>query len=203
MAKSHYLEKDRLANVIAAIQILGVADRSWGTLHRWVAELEASEELTPDQLDQMPVKFAERKKWSTVFEQHPEFFKVYTVRGEQRVLLRLRYAQAVNANANQKADAFAALENLLAKADKEKEKPEAAEDKDNGTSKPLTPDQIQLLINTAIQLHDRALEAERPPERFRPFVMATVGAVLGTIAGGAIIVLFSLMQSPHTVHLFD
>lgn len=203
MAKSHYLEKDRLANVIAAIQILGVADRSWGTLHRWVAELEASEELTPDQLDQMPVKFAERKKWSMVFEQHPEFFKVYTVRGEQRVLLRLRYAQAVNANANQKADAFAALENLLAKADKEKDKPEAAEDKDNGTSKPLTPDQIQLLINTAIQLHDRALEAERPPERFRPFVMATVGAVLGTIAGGAIIVLFGLMQSPHTVHLFD
>jgi hypothetical protein len=30
MAKSHYLEKDRLANAIAAIQILGVSDRLLG-----------------------------------------------------------------------------------------------------------------------------------------------------------------------------
>jgi len=30
MAKSHHLEKDRLANVIAAIQILGVFDCSSG-----------------------------------------------------------------------------------------------------------------------------------------------------------------------------
>jgi hypothetical protein len=28
MAKSHSLEKDRLANVVAAIQILGFSDRS-------------------------------------------------------------------------------------------------------------------------------------------------------------------------------
>jgi hypothetical protein len=198
MAKSHYLEKDRLANVIAAIQILGVADRSWGTLQRWVAELEASEELTPDQLDQMPVKFAERKKWATVFEQHPEFFKVYTVRGEQRVLLRLRYAQSVNSH---KHDEFAALANLV-KEKTESAKAESTED--NTTSKPLTPDQMQVLIGTAMNLHDRAVEAERPPDRFRPFLMATIGAVLGTLAGGCIIVLLGMMQGAnHTVHLFD
>lgn len=198
MAKSHYLEKDRLANVIAAIQILGAADRSWGTLHRWVAELEASEELTPEQLDQMPVKFAERKKWAAVFEQHPEFFKVYTVRGEQRVLLRLRYAQSV---ASHKQDEFAALANLVNKDKVEGAKAESGDD--NAASKPLTPDQMQMLINTAIELHDRALEAERPPDRFRPFLMATVGAVLGTIAGGCVIVLLGLLQGGHAIHLFD
>jgi hypothetical protein len=199
MAKSHYLEKDRLANVIAAIQILGVADRSWGTLQRWVAELEASEELTPDQLDQMPIKFAERKKWATVFEQHPEFFKVYTVRGEQRVLLRLRYAQSVNSH---KQDEFAALANLVNKEKADSSKTETTAD-DTTSSKPLSPDQMQVLIKTAMDLHDRAVEAERPPDRFRPFLMATIGAVLGTLAGGCIIVLLGLLQGAHTVHLFD
>jgi hypothetical protein len=195
MAKSHYLEKDRLANVIAAIQILGVSDRSSGSLNRWVAELEASEELTSEQLDQSPIKFAERKKWLTVFEQHPEFFKTYTLRGEQRVLLRMRYAQAVNLDL--KAEAAAP------------EKPETNEKPDDPgepasiVGKPLTPDQIQVLINTAIELHSREAMVERGPERFRPFLMATLGAVLGTLAGGAIIVVLGFMQGAHAIRLFD
>jgi hypothetical protein len=191
MAKSHYLEKDRLANVIAAIQILGVSDRASGTLNRWVAELEASEELTPEQLDSSPIKFAERKKWSTVFEQHPEFFKTYTLRGEPRVLLRLRYAQSAN---------FAAKNGSAAA--ETKDRPEGAEE--TVASKPLTADQIQLLLDTAIELHARAAAADRGPERFRPFLMATLGAVLGTLAGGAIIVILGMMQAvPHTIRLFD
>ena len=193
MAKSHYLEKDRLANVIAAIQILGVSDRSSGTLNRWVAELEASEELTSEQLDSSPIKFAERKKWSTVFEQHPEFFKSYTLRGEPRVLLRLRYAQSAN---------FTPKNGTAAGTPENKDsKPDNGEE--TVASKPLTADQIQLLINTAIELHAREAAADRGPERFRPFLMATLGAVLGTLAGGGIIVMLSLMQGVHTVRLFD
>jgi hypothetical protein len=147
----------------------------------------------------MPIKFAERKKWATVFEQHPEFFKVYTVRGEQRVLLRLRYAQSVNSH---KQDEFAALANLVNKEKADSSKTETTAD-DNTNSKPLSPDQMQVLIKTAMDLHDRAIEAERPPDRFRPFLMATIGAVLGTLAGGCIIVLLGLLQGAHTVHLFD
>ena len=66
MGNSHYLEKDRLANLIAAIQSMALAERPSGTLNRWVAELEASEELTARQLDKSPIKFAERKKWQDV-----------------------------------------------------------------------------------------------------------------------------------------
>jgi hypothetical protein len=195
MAKSHYLEKDRLANVIAAIQILAVSDRASGSLNRWVAELEASEELTAEQLDRSPVKFAERKKWLTVFEQHPEFFKTYTMHGDQRVLLRMRYAQSVNEE--QKRDAApSAADN--------KDKPEDGDDRANVASKPLSAEQIQMLINTAIELHDREAAAERGPERFRPFLMATIGAILGTVAGGAVIVLLGMFQGGHPgVRLFD
>src|SRR5260221_11409837 len=132
MANGHYLEKDRLANLIAAVQAMGVADRPSGTLNRWVAELEASEELTSEQLDQSPIKFAERKKWQTVFEQHPEFFKSYTLRGEPRVLLRWRYSESIKAEANSAPNG----------------KDPAADKSDNVApppSKPLHADQIQVL----------------------------------------------------------
>jgi hypothetical protein len=189
MGNSHYLEKDRLANLIAAIQIMALADRPSGTLNRWVAELEASEELTAQQLDKSPVKFAERKKWQTVFEQHPEFFKTYTLRGEPRVLLRWRYAETLKNGANGKTA------------------PDATDNDDDeaelSPSKPLTADQIQVLINTAIGLHAKEAEAERNPDKFRPLLMATIGAGLGTLAGGIIILLLSLLQSPQTHRLFD
>src|SRR5258708_28508741 len=137
MANGYYLEKDRLANLIAAVQAMGVADRPSGTLNRWVAELEASEELTSEQLDQSPIKFAERKKWQTVFEQHPEFFKTYTLRGEPRVLLRWRYSESIKTEANGAPNG----KNNGDKANK-------SDDSAAAPSKPLNADQIQVLINT-------------------------------------------------------
>jgi hypothetical protein len=190
MGNSHYLEKDRLANLIAAIQSMALAERPSGTLNRWVAELEASEELTARQLDKSPIKFAERKKWQTVFEQHPEFFKTYTLRGEPRVLLRWRYSETLKNGANGKNPSDA----------QDEDKDDEAE---LSPGKPLTADQIQVLINTAIGMHAKEAEAERNPDKFRPLLMASIGAGLGTLAGGIIILLLSLLQSPHTHRLFD
>ncbi|MBX9842273.1 MAG: hypothetical protein K2Z80_10750 [Xanthobacteraceae bacterium] len=187
------MDKDRLANLIAAIQILAVADRPSGTLNRWVAELEASEELTSEQLDKAPIKFAERKKWQTLFEQHPEFFKTYTLRGDLRVLLRWRYAETLKNGANGKTAPDAPND------DEDEDEDEA----ELPPGKPLTAEQIQVLINTAIGLHAKEVEAERVPDKFRPLLMAIIGAALGTLAGGIIILLLSLLQSPHTHRLFD
>jgi hypothetical protein len=195
MAKGHYLEENRLANVIAAIQAMSVADRPSATLNRWVAELEASEELTSEQLDQSPIKFAERKKWQTVFEQHPEFFKTYTLRGEPRVLLRWRYSESIKTAAN---DAPNGKNNG--------DKSSTANKPDDGAappSKPLHADQIQVLINTAIEMHAKEVANERSPERFRPFLMAIIGAGLGTLAGGIVILLLGLLQSGPAHRLFD
>jgi hypothetical protein len=195
MGNTHYLEKDRLANLIAAIQIMALADRPSGTLNRWVAELEASEELTAQQLDKSPVKFAERKKWQTVFEQHPEFFKTYTLRGEPRVLLRWRYAETLKNGTNGK--------NPSDVQDEDKDDEDRDDEAELSPSKPLTADQIQVLINTAISLHAKEAGAGRNPDKFRPLLMAIVGAGLGTLAGGLIVLLLSLLQSPHTHRLFD
>jgi hypothetical protein len=205
MAKGQYLEKDRLANVIAAIQAMGVADRPSGTHKRWVAELEGSEELTSEQLEQSP-KFAERKKWQTVFEQHPEFFKSYTLRGEPRVLLRWRYAESLKSEANGAANGKDSQKDSEEDdgedepKDKPKDKPVS---KTEPPSKPLSADQIQVLINTAIEMHAKEVAGDRPPERFRPLLMAIIGAALGTVAGGSIILLLSLLQSGPAHRLFD
>jgi hypothetical protein len=200
MANSHYLEKDRLANVIAAIQTLGVADRPTATLNRWVAELEASEELSSEQLDQSPIKFAERKKWQAVFEQHPEFFKSYTLRGEQRVLLRWRYAETIKTKPAKPESAGKPESDAKPENDN---KSDSTEDFADAPSKPLTADQIEVLINTAIALHGKQASAERNPERLRPFLMATFGAVVGTVAISAIVVWLGLLQTTHTIRLFD
>jgi hypothetical protein len=193
MAKSHYLEPDRLANVIAAIQILSVSDQASGTLNRWVAELEASEELTPEQINHTPIKYAERKKWAAVFEQHPEFFKTYTLRGEQHVLLRWRYAQSINFNLKSQTNPTPA----------DGDKPDDAVEKANPASKPLDPDQIQVLINTAIELHDKEAAAVRQPDRLSPFLMATVGAALGTVVGGVLVVALGWMRIAQIIRIFD
>ena len=192
MAKSHYLENDRLANVIAAIQIFGLSEQTSATLDRWVAELEASEELSPERLDQTPVKFAERKKWSAVFEQHPEFFKTYAVRGEQRVLLRWRYAQSLNSDPKDKAS-----------PDPENDTPVDAGAKAILSSKPLSPDQIQVLIDTAFEFYEKQAAGERSPDQLPPLTMAAVGAALGTIGGGLVVVVLGWLQLIHVARIFD
>jgi hypothetical protein len=194
MAKSHYLEKDRLANVIAAIQILSASDQATASLDRWVAELESMEELSPELLDLARVKFAERKKWATVFEQHPEFFKTYTVRGEQRVLLRWRYSQSFLPQSKNGANGGSPAAGKEAKEGDNRAPLQAS---------PLSPDQIQVLINTAIALHAKELQAERKPERLSPFMIAAAGAALGTVAGGTAVIILGWMQMTHMIRLFN
>ena len=154
-----------------------------------VADLEAGEELTSGQLEQPPIKFAERKKWQAVFEQHPEFFKTYTLRGEPRVLLRWRFSESIKREANGAASG--------------KDSAEKPENSAAQPGNPLNADQIQVLINTAIEMHARAVASERSPDRFKPVLMAIIGAALGTVAGGLIIVLFGLLQSGTAHRLFD
>ena len=199
MANGHYLEVDRLAYIIAAIQILGVSDQPTGTLNRWVAELESSEELTPEQIDHIPIKYAERKKWAAVFEQHPEFFKTYKSKGEQHVLLRWRYAQFINSmprkDTEPKKDADSSSNNS--------EDSTNADERTNDVISPLNPDQIQVLINTAIELHAKEEAVGRAPDRFTPILMTAIGAALGTVVGGTMVVLLGWIQIAHIIRIFD
>ena len=115
------------------------------------------------------------------------------------MLLRWRYAESLKSEANGAANGKDSDD----KESEEKDRSNAAPLGKPLLGKPLSPDQIQVLINTAIEMHAREVAGEQNPDRFRPFLMAIVGAALGTVAGGVIILLIGLLQSAPAHRLFD
>ncbi|MBM3527173.1 MAG: hypothetical protein FJX62_03720 [Alphaproteobacteria bacterium] len=208
MANGGYLEKDRLAHVIAAIQIMAVADAPSGSLTRWIGELDAGE--ADGERGRTAIHYADRKKWSSVFEEHPEFFKVFTMKGEPQVALRMRLALSAHA---QPADGEASDAPSLAPepASPDEDAPAAARagethKRTKSTDRPLSNDQIEVLINTAIKLHGMTEGDARPPERGASrWLFSAAGAVGGAIVGGAAVAVFVafMVWSPVAIQIFD
>src|SRR5436190_23115443 len=79
--KSPYLNPGRLADVIAAIQVTGLAERPERKIKDWARELDRNDGgLT-------------MARWTSVFEEHREFFLTYRLEGEEdlKAALRWRY----------------------------------------------------------------------------------------------------------------
>lgn len=172
-ANSPYLKRDRLAAVIAAIQVLGTRDWGTGPLEGWVRTLEGVEDVS--QASNVNLDPEAIRKWRDVFEQHPEFFKLYLTGSELKATLRWRYAFRIDY------------------------RPETAEIVDAATvegmgelryntvtRKPLSSDQIGVLINTAISLHSGALAEKRENHWFIPAIVAAISGLLtGVLTGTA------------------
>ncbi|HEY8098164.1 MAG TPA: hypothetical protein VIE65_19050 [Methylobacter sp.] len=165
---SPYLVEGRLANVIAALQTLAARARPEGTIADLTQELSRSKEKN------------EIDTWTRVFEEHPEFFLTYRLVGkpELKAALRWRY---VNRNFDEKTG--------TTYTPQEKENL-SKEQQALLTTKPLAGDQVSTLLNTAIELHSRAVE-ERVAARwwvpilaaFLGFTGAVIGAIVTSIFG--------------------
>lgn len=109
--------------------------------------------------------------WENIFKQHPEFF---LLEGEERASLVWR-------RTNQKL--------YDVDAERQLSKEEYAQLKEGQQSrisrKPLSPDDIGTLINTAIELHSRATEQERERRWWVPVAIGLVGVLVGALAKGA------------------
>jgi hypothetical protein len=168
-----YLEPGRVPNIIAAIQAMGTLP--WGTLpiDKWVKELEGSEEMAIEKRGIEPVDSGHRNKWRQIFAQHPEFFKLYRLNGEEKIALRWRFAQAIDYDPRSGE--------LLSPTDLDKLK------RNNDffskyTRRPLSADQIDVLIKTAIDLHSRVIAAQQD-RRWHWSVLGTIiASVIGLIA---------------------
>lgn len=100
-----------------------------------------------------------KKKWSEIFSEHPEFFRVSS---KSWVSLRWRHALEEN---------FDPETNTIVKPDKTK----------NLTRKPLDNTQIETLISIAVEMHHRAIEHEKEKRWLTPFLFSLLGIVLGII----------------------
>ena len=158
--RSAYLKQGRLSDVIAALQIMAAGERPEKSIKGWARE------LSYDDSD------AEVGRWTTVFKEHPEFFLDYKLQGDPTLKSALRWRYT-----NKRYDS------KTGKEYKPHEKvPE--EQRSNLTTKPLTSDAIVALMNTAIELHSRAIEELTASRWWVPVLAALlgfIGALLGAI----------------------
>jgi hypothetical protein len=113
-------------------------------------------------------------KWRSVFTEHPEFFLIYSLDGDdkEKAALRWRYTNKL-------------FDSKTGKEYTQQEKEALPKQQQSLlTTKPLTSDAIAALMNTAIELHSRVLE-ELTSKRWWILLFAAtlgfVGALLGAV----------------------
>jgi len=156
-----YLRQGRLADVIAALQVMASAERPEREIKDWAYELDRNRENSAI------------ARWTDVFTEHREFFitcRLYD-KGELKAASRWRYVFKTFDPKTGKEYTLAELEAL------------PDEKRWSLTTKPLAGDQIQTLLNTAIGLHTRAIEELLAARWWIPLIAAVLGfagAIVGT-----------------------
>lgn len=173
--KSPYLQDGRLADVIAALQVMSARNRPEGEITHW------SRTLSND----ISKKSVER--WANVFKEHPEFFLSYTLPNstDKKSALRIRYANKPfdpQTGIRYNRDEIEALSDIK---------------RDRLTTEPLAADAISALTNTAIELHNRAIQELSARRWWVPFVAAILG-FSGAVAGAGIGAFWGHSQSAQT-----
>jgi len=153
MKESPYLiDNDRLADVIAAIQTLGTYKFYKLTFAAWADRITGDEEKAD--------------YWQRVFEEHPEFFRLDSKRERASLVWRRQHQKVFNVDTEQKIspEIYDAL----------------SEDQKSRVSRtPLGSSELAILINTAIDLHSRALERKQDARWWVTGVIGLVGVIVG------------------------
>lgn len=155
--KSPYLEYDwRLADVIATLQVMGTYPWASRLVDKWTEKLGN------------PISGA---NWKQIFQEHPEFFRL----NNDYASLRWRHGS-----------------DRTYDADKGRELPESErkslnkEEEDNLTRKPLDSNQIETLVNTAIELRSRAVAHAQEKRWMPPSLFGLLGIIIGVIMQAAL-----------------
>lgn len=134
--KSAYLsEPKRLAEVIAAIQAMGKYKFYKLAINEW------SKRISGDDSD--------TDHWRKIFLEHPEFFRLNSSQDKASLVLRRNYQRAFHVDRNEE---LSRVERDCLPED---------ELSTRVSRLPLTNNDIAVLVQTAIDLHSRALEKEK------------------------------------------
>ena len=155
---SPYRKPGRLADVIAALQVMGAAQRPEGEIKQLTKTLSYN------------IEESYIVRWNRVFTEHPEFFLSYKLNNEQRYALRWRYTNKLYNHRTGKLYTPEEKDNL------------SKEEQWALTTKPLSSEAIASLIKTAIELHHRAI-MEEAANRWWMQLVAPGAAILGTFIG--------------------
>jgi hypothetical protein len=148
----YLLYNGRLGDVIAAIQVLGTYKFYKSSFEEWA--------------DRISGDTKQADSWRKVFEDHPEFFRLDSKRERASLVWRRQHQKLFDVDRAQ----------TISRADFDML---SDEQKKRVSRLPLSSSEIETLINTAINLHSRALES-RQDQRW--LVTALIG-LLGVIVG--------------------
>ena len=155
-SKSPYLnDSKRLGDVVAAIQAIGTYKFYKLPFDGWA--------------DRISGDGSKGGHWRTVFFEHPEFFRFDSKREKASLVWRRQYPKRFHVDEVRRLTA----EEYHALTD---------DDKDRVSRDPLTATDIKSLINTAINLHSRAVEHQQR-KRWWTALVGGVGGLIGAIIG--------------------
>jgi hypothetical protein len=158
--KSPYLQDSRLADIVGTVQVMGLYPWASRKAEDWGKSL-GEPSCASD--------------WPTIFKEHPEIFRL-TKSGWASLRWRHGYIRTFDPKRgceltqDQQADLTPAQRDEL-------------------TYKPLTTDQTEALIKTALDFHARAIAHEQERRWLSPLLFALLGSVLafaGAILGAHI-----------------
>lgn len=147
----------RLADLIAAIQVLGTYRFASRRIEKWEKRLGRTPVSAPD--------------WSTVFSQHPEFF---TAQGD---IISLVWRRSRERNYDTYTRQLLAREEAIELSHQE------SEDNEKRLSRPpLDSSEVSKLVDIAISLHEREIRHAQERRWWITAVLALVGFII-TLSG--------------------
>jgi hypothetical protein len=157
MPQSPYLSNsNRLGDVIAAIQAMATYKYYKLSFDKWADRISADE--------------SQAEKWKGIFLEHPEFFRLDSAKEKASLVWRRQFPKRFN------VDTFTVLTNeeydLLSDEFK----------RDRVSRVPLSSADIKALIDTAVNLHSRALEDQKDKRWWIP-VASAIGGLVGSVIG--------------------
>ncbi len=155
-ALSPYLrDPGRLGDVIAAIQAMATYKFYKLSFAGWADRMSADEALAD--------------RWKLVFLEHPEFFRLDSTREKASLVWRRQFPKRYDVDA-EKALTSAEYETLT------------NEQKIRVSRVPLSSSDIKALVDTAVNLHSRALEHQKD-KRWWVALAGAVGGLVGSVLG--------------------
>lgn len=153
---SPYLsDANRLGDVIAAIQAMGLYKFYKLPFAKWSDRISADEH--------------QAEKWKAVFLDHPEFFRLDSTRQNAALVWRRQFPKRYDVDA----------ERILTTDEIEKL---SAEQQAKLSRLPLSSSEINALVETAINLHSRALEHQKD-KRWWVALASAAGGLVGAAIG--------------------
>lgn len=160
MTNSPYLKDDaRLADVIAAIQAMSIYRFYKLDFAGWSDRISGESD--------------KGEHWRQVFIEHPEFFRLDSAREKASLVARRQHPKNYNVDTRRQ------IETTELREMDESQKARISRS-------PLSQEEIASLIQTAVELHSRALDQAKDRRWWLPVLTAFIGAasgITGTLLG--------------------